>query len=160
MLGEEEQNHITEIMADDYEIDHVEKAIDDIMQSYEKDKLDHRKFEILQLLEGTLEVNQKKELEKELSEVIIRLAKIKQGGLSNFERKDGIMAKKKEDVEKVEEMKKEFCVLFNQKYDNTSYYIENGELVVKINVSDKVLQESGWTKGRKSIVEVQDYDQY
>ena len=57
-------------------------------------------------------------------------------------------------IEKVEEMKKEFCVLFNQKYDNTSYYIENGELVVKINVSDKVLQESGWTKGRKSIVEV------
>ena len=77
MLGEEEQNHITEIMADDYEIDNVEKAIDDIMQSYEKDKLDHRKFEILQLLEGNLEANQKKELEKELSEVIIRLAKIK-----------------------------------------------------------------------------------
>ena len=76
-FGEEEQNHITEIMADDYEIDDVEKAIDDIMQSYEKDKLDHRKFEILQLLEGNLEANQKKELEKELSEVIIRLAKIK-----------------------------------------------------------------------------------
>ena len=57
-------------------------------------------------------------------------------------------------IEKVKKKKKEFCVLFNQKYDNTSYYIENGELVVKINVSDKVLQESGWTKGRKSIVEV------
>ncbi len=77
MLGEEEQSHITEIMADDYEIDNVEKAMDDIMQSYEKDKLDHRKFEILQLLEGNLEANQKKELEKELSEIIIRLAKIK-----------------------------------------------------------------------------------
>lgn len=77
MLGEEEQNHITEIMADDYEIDNVEKAIDDIMQSYEKDKLDYRKFEILQLLEGNLEANQKKELEKELSEIVIRLAKIK-----------------------------------------------------------------------------------
>lgn len=56
--------------------------------------------------------------------------------------------------EKVEEMKKEFCALFNQKYDNTSYYIENGELVVRIGVSDKVLKESGWTKGRKFIVEV------
>lgn len=77
MLGEEEQNHITEIMADDYEIDNVEKAIDDIMQSYEKDKLNNRKFEILDLLEGNLEANQKKELEKELSDVIIRLAKIK-----------------------------------------------------------------------------------
>lgn len=77
MLGEEEQNHITEIMADDYEIDDVEKAIDDIMQSYEKDKLNNRKFEILELLEGNIEANQKKELEKELSDVIIRLAKIK-----------------------------------------------------------------------------------
>lgn len=77
MLGEEEQSHITEIMADDYEINDVEKAIDDIMQSYEKDKLDYRKFEILQLLEGSLETNQKKDLEKELSEIIIRLAKIK-----------------------------------------------------------------------------------
>ncbi len=57
-------------------------------------------------------------------------------------------------IEKVEEMKKKFCVLFNQKYDNTSYYIEDGELVVKINVSERVLQESGWTKGRKFVVEV------
>ena len=77
MLGEEEQNHITEIMADDYEITDMEKAIDDIIQSYEKDKLNNRKFEILELLDGNLEANQKKELEKELSDIIIRLAKIK-----------------------------------------------------------------------------------
>lgn len=76
-LGEKEQNHITEIMADDYEIDDIEKAIDDIMQGYEKDKLNNRKFEILEALESNLEAKQKKELEKELSEVIIRLAKIK-----------------------------------------------------------------------------------
>ena len=77
MLGEEEQSHITEIMADDYEIDNLEKAIDDIMQGYEKDKLNNRKFEILKLLEDSIDANQKKELEKELSEIIIRLAKIK-----------------------------------------------------------------------------------
>ena len=77
MLGEEEQNHITEIMADDYEIDNVEKAMDDILQGYEKDKLNSRKFEILELLEGTINADQKGELEKELSEIIIRLAKIK-----------------------------------------------------------------------------------
>ncbi len=77
-LEEEEQNHITAIMADDYEINDIEKAIDDIMQSYEKDKLNHRKFEILELLEkNNLEADQKKNLEKELSEIIIRLAKIK-----------------------------------------------------------------------------------
>ena len=56
--------------------------------------------------------------------------------------------------EKVEQMKKEFCVLFNQEYDNTSYYVENGELVVRIAVPDKVLKESGWAKGRKFVVEV------
>ncbi len=77
MLGEEEQNHITEIMADDYEIDNMEKAIDDIMQSYEKDKLNRRKFELLELIEEELEESKKKELEKELSDIIIRLAKMK-----------------------------------------------------------------------------------
>lgn len=56
--------------------------------------------------------------------------------------------------EKVEEMKKEFCALFNQKYDNTSYYIENNNLIARICVSDRVLKESGWTKDRKFIVEV------
>ena len=76
-LGEEEQNHITKIMADDYEIEDIEKAIDDVLQSYEKDKLNERKFEILELLETKLEDNQKKELEKELSEIIISLAKMK-----------------------------------------------------------------------------------
>lgn len=76
-LEEEEQNHITEILADDYEIDNIEKAIDDIMQSYEKDKLNERKFKILELLETNMDIDQKRELEKELSNIIIRLAKIK-----------------------------------------------------------------------------------
>lgn len=57
--------------------------------------------------------------------------------------------------EKVEEMKKEFCILFNQEYDNTSCWIDkDGNLTVRICVSDKVLKESGWTKGRQFIVEV------
>lgn len=76
-LEEKEQNRITEIMVDDYEIDDIEKAIDDIIHSYEKDKLNHRKFEILELLEGNTPMNQKKELEKELNEIIIRLARMK-----------------------------------------------------------------------------------
>ena len=77
-LEEEEQNRITMIMADDYEIKDVEKAIDDIIQSYEKEKLNERKFEILEELEKE-DVNetQKKEYEKELSNIIIKLARIK-----------------------------------------------------------------------------------
>ena len=76
-LSEEEQNHITMIMAEDYGIDDVEKAIDDIIQTYEKDKLNERKLEILELLENPTEENQKKELEKELNDIIIRLAKMR-----------------------------------------------------------------------------------
>lgn len=77
MLEENEQNHITEIMADDYEIEDVEKAIDDIMQAYEKDKLNERKYEIVQILETDLDVAQRRELEKELTQIILKLAKIK-----------------------------------------------------------------------------------
>ena len=77
-LEEEEQNRITMIMADDYEIKDVEKAIDDIIQSYEKEKLNERKFEILEELEKEdINETQKKEYEKELSNIIIALAKIK-----------------------------------------------------------------------------------
>lgn len=76
-LEQEEQNQITMIMADDYEIDNLEKAIDDIMQIYEKEKLNNRKFEILELLDKTTDSNEKSELGKELNNIIIKLAKIK-----------------------------------------------------------------------------------
>ena len=56
--------------------------------------------------------------------------------------------------EKVESMKKEFCQLFNQKYDNTSYYIEDGKLIARIGVSDNALKRAKWNKGRKFIVEL------
>ena len=76
-LEQDEQNQITMIMSEDYEITDIEKAIDDVVQAYEREKLNTRKFEILDLLDEDLENDQKKELEKELSNIIIRLAKIK-----------------------------------------------------------------------------------
>ena len=76
-LSEEAQSHITEIMASDYEINNVEKAIDDIMQNYERESLNDRKAEILNLLGTDLESAQKLLLEKELNDIIIKLAKIK-----------------------------------------------------------------------------------
>ena len=76
-LSQEEQNHITEIISVDNGIDDVEKALDDILQSYEKDKLNERKMEILETLENGTDETQKKELEKELSNIIIKLAKIR-----------------------------------------------------------------------------------
>ncbi len=78
-LEEVEQNQITAIMAEDYEIDNdnIEKAIDDIIQSYEREKLNDRKLEILRILDNVSEENEKRNLEKELSDIIIKLAKIK-----------------------------------------------------------------------------------
>ena len=76
-LEQEEQNQITKIMADDYEIEDLEKAIDDLIQTYQKERLNNRKFEILELLESEMDINKKKKLENELSNIIIMLAKIK-----------------------------------------------------------------------------------
>lgn len=58
-------------------------------------------------------------------------------------------------IEKVKEMKKYFSKLFNQEFDNTSYYInKDGKLQVKINVSDNALKKANWNQGRIFIVEV------
>lgn len=54
---------------------------------------------------------------------------------------------------KVEEMKKDFCKLFNQKYDNTSYYIKDGKLIVCINVEEEKRIKAGYPE-RKFVVEV------
>lgn len=55
---------------------------------------------------------------------------------------------------KVEELKKHFTNLFNQKYDNTSYYInKNNELEVRINVSEEKRIAAGYTN-RTFTVEV------
>ena len=76
-MDDEEQSHITEIMADDYCIDDMEKAIDDIIQSYQRDKLNDRKMQILTLLDEQLEGNEKKNLESELIGIVNQLAKMK-----------------------------------------------------------------------------------
>ena len=76
-LNEEEQGRITEIMADDYEIDDMEKAIDDIIKSYEKDKLTNRKFELVELMENETDATKRNALGQELNNVIIQISKLK-----------------------------------------------------------------------------------
>ena len=76
-FDEQTQNHITMVMATDYEIEDTEKAIEDILQKYEREKLDFRKREILKKLDLENDGEMKKQLGKELSEIIIALAKIK-----------------------------------------------------------------------------------
>ena len=74
---EDVRNHATAIMAYDLEIENLEKAIYDILKLYKKEKLDSRKLEIIQELEQELDLDKKRSLEKELSNIIIELAKIK-----------------------------------------------------------------------------------
>ena len=76
-LSEEEQNHITRIMAEDDGIDDIEKAIDELMQAYQKQKLNDRKFEILALLEEESQQTNRKALEIELNDIILQLAKMR-----------------------------------------------------------------------------------
>ena len=57
-------------------------------------------------------------------------------------------------IAKVKELKEHFCQVFHQKYDNTSYWVENGNLNVRINVSDNALQKANWKHGRNFTVEV------
>lgn len=76
-LDEETRNHATMIMAYDLEIDNLEKAINDILNLYKREKLDNRKLDIIEELEQDLNDERKRSLEKELSNIIIELAKIK-----------------------------------------------------------------------------------
>ncbi len=71
-------NHITSIMADDYEILDNKKAIDDFINLYEKEKLTNEKNEIVKRLEKKdIEENEARALEARLSEIIIKIAKMK-----------------------------------------------------------------------------------
>lgn len=69
---------ITKIMADDYDIQDMNKAVLDVIKIYEKEKIISRRNKILNLLENTNITNDEKaSLEKELSDIIIKLARFK-----------------------------------------------------------------------------------
>ena len=76
---EETINLLTWIMAYDFEITDVDKAVDDIINNYEKDKLISMRNEIIQVLDnsGSLTEEEIASLEQSLNEIILKLAKIK-----------------------------------------------------------------------------------
>lgn len=69
-------SHLTEIMAYDFEITDVDKAVEDLIHIYEKEKLVQRRNVILKQLEDGSGENIS-QLENELNEVIVKLAKMK-----------------------------------------------------------------------------------
>lgn len=76
---EEIVNHLSGIMATDFEITEVTKCIDDVISNYEKDKLITKRNEIIKKLEDTDKLTQDEiaNLERELNELIIKLARMK-----------------------------------------------------------------------------------
>lgn len=69
-------NHITAIMAKDYGITDIDKGIDDILNTYERENLKEKRDEILKALDDSELNNESKlELERELNDIIIKLAK-------------------------------------------------------------------------------------
>ena len=75
---EEFQASLGEILFSEYKINSVEKFAEDIINNYEKNKLNSRKSEILKLLnDNNLEKDEIISLENELNEIIIKLAKVK-----------------------------------------------------------------------------------
>ena len=72
-------NHLSGIMATDFEISEVSKCVDDVLFNYEKDKLTNRRNEILKKLENPegLTKDEIANLEKNLSEIIVKLARMR-----------------------------------------------------------------------------------
>lgn len=78
-LQEEQQlNQITRIMADDYDIQDINKAIEDIISIYEKERNINKRNQILQKLESRdLTKEERASAENELNQIIIKLARFK-----------------------------------------------------------------------------------
>ena len=76
--NEELQRHVSELMVSDYEITSVQKCIDDLLLTYNKDRLNTRKLEIIKALENKdLTKEEIASLEQELSIIIVELARRK-----------------------------------------------------------------------------------
>ena len=69
-------SRLTEIMADDSEIKDDKKAVIDLLNNYQKEKMQTRKKEIIDKMKDANE-EEVKQLEKELQELIVKLSKIK-----------------------------------------------------------------------------------
>ncbi len=76
---EELQSHVSQILVTDYEINSVDKCIEDVVTIYNKERLNNKKLEIIRALENSesLEKEEVEKLEQELSNIIVELAKKK-----------------------------------------------------------------------------------
>ncbi len=73
------QSHVSQILVTDYEINSVDKCIEDVVTIYNKERLNNKKMRIIKALENseTLEKEEVAKLEQELNNIIVELAKKK-----------------------------------------------------------------------------------
>lgn len=73
------QSHVSEILVTDYEINSVEKCIEDVINIYNKERLTNKKVQIVKSLENSSNLSKEEisKLEQELNDIIIELAKNK-----------------------------------------------------------------------------------
>ena len=73
------QSHVSEILVTDYEINSIEKCIEDVVNIYNKERLTNKKLEIIKQLDNAANLTNEEvaKLEQELSEIIVELAKRK-----------------------------------------------------------------------------------
>ena len=72
------QTHISTIMVTDYEIKSIQKCLEDVIITYNQERLQNRKIEIVKKMENPeLTKDEMANLEMELSDIITKLAIIK-----------------------------------------------------------------------------------
>lgn len=76
---EETINYLSGIMAEDFGISDINKCIEDLLTTYNKEKLVNKRNEIIKKLENTSDMSAEEihNLEAKLNEVILKLAKVK-----------------------------------------------------------------------------------
>ena len=75
---EDSINYLSGIMADDFGVTDVAKCIEDLISTYNREKLTNRRNDILKQLESAnLSAEDSRMLERELNEIILKLAKVK-----------------------------------------------------------------------------------
>ena len=76
---EEAINYLSGIMAEDFGISDINKCIEDLLTTYNKEKLVNKRNEIIRKLENTSNMTNEEihELEENLNDVILKLAKVK-----------------------------------------------------------------------------------
>ena len=83
--SEQIQSHLTEIMADDYGITDNKKAIDDLLKKYELERLQNTRDSLIEELNIEKDIEKKKNIGKELNDIVLILSKINQGGYRKLE---------------------------------------------------------------------------